>query len=145
MVQVFTDGGCRYNPGPGAWAFAINDYVTGERKLSTTNNEMELTAIYKTLEFINNHQGKDYLLDTEFIINSDSSYAINSITLWSDNWIKDGSITTRANSSLILDIKLLLNELKIKGISILFNKVKGHAGIAGNELVDKKVKELMGI
>ena len=82
MIDVYTDGSCLGNPGNGGWAFLVkkNDIISSRSGfvLNTTNNQMELTAAIKAIEFI----------DTNDVINllTDSNYVKNGITSWIKNW-----------------------------------------------------------
>ena len=82
MIDVYTDGSCLGNPGNGGWAFLVkkNDIISCRSGfvLNTTNNQMELTAAIKAIEF----------LDTNDVINllTDSNYVKNGITSWIKNW-----------------------------------------------------------
>lgn len=82
MIDVYTDGSCLGNPGNGGWAFLVkkNDTISSRSGfvLNTTNNQMELTAAIKAIEFI----------DTNDVINllTDSNYVKNGITSWIKNW-----------------------------------------------------------
>lgn len=132
---AYTDGACKGNPGIGAWAYMISADEQGNIKiasnssvkLTTTNNEMELTAINEVLKYLSNSG-----YNKNLIIFSDSSYAINSISVWSDKWIKDGSILYRPNGELIKEIKQNITKFN----NVNFVKVAGHSGVYGNEFVD---------
>ena len=82
MIDIYTDGSCLGNPGNGGWAFLVkkNDIISSRSGfvLNTTNNQMELTAAIKAIEFI----------DTNDVINllTDSNYVKNGITSWIKNW-----------------------------------------------------------
>jgi ribonuclease HI len=82
MIDIYTDGSCLGNPGNGGWAFLVkkNDTISSRSGfvLNTTNNQMELTAAIKAIEFI----------DTNDVINllTDSNYVKNGITSWIKNW-----------------------------------------------------------
>lgn len=82
MIDVYTDGSCLGNPGNGGWAFLVkkNDIISSRSGfvLNTTNNQMELIAAIKAIEF----------LDTNDVINllTDSNYVKNGITSWIKNW-----------------------------------------------------------
>ena len=85
MISVYTDGSCLGNPGNGGWAFLIVEeknisYRTGF-KLNTTNNQMELVAVIKALEFL-----KDF---KDISIYTDSNYVKQGITTWVINWKKN--------------------------------------------------------
>ena len=81
-LEIYTDGACLGNPGPGGWAALIIDnnqekILSGNNEM-TTNNRMELLAIIKALESINHH--------LEITIYTDSKYVINGITSWIKKW-----------------------------------------------------------
>ena len=85
MINVYTDGSCLGNPGNGGWAFLIEEekdirYRAGFEK-NTTNNQMELIAAIKALEFLNKYN--------DIIINTDSNYVKEGITTWIFNWKKN--------------------------------------------------------
>ena len=85
-VEIFTDGACKGNPGPGGWG-AILRYGTTEKEIygaskNTTNNIMELTAVIESLKNLNK--------PCELIITTDSKYVKNGITEWIHNWKKNG-------------------------------------------------------
>jgi len=136
MIEVYTDGGCRHNPGLGAWAFIIteNDKIVCTRSCyfqHTTNNEMELKAIYHALLYVR------IFGETEAVIYSDSQYSINCITLWYPQWLSKGIVSTKKNSELITNIHNLMSP------SIRLEWVKGHADNKYNIAVDRLVNDTM--
>jgi ribonuclease HI len=83
-VEIWTDGGCKPNPGPGGWA-AILRFRTTERELSgsdpaTTNNRMELTAAARALEALTR--------PCRVVLHTDSEYLRNGITRWHQGWVR---------------------------------------------------------
>lgn len=139
---IYTDGGCRNNPGLGGWAYLIEyrefRFTESGIKEYTTNNEMELTAIYKALDKVMSLTEPP----TSIIVRSDSNYCINTLTNWVYNWIKNDTINERPNHKLILDILSLITRIK-KLCLLKFEKVKGHSGEEGNEFVDKLLNKAM--
>ena len=93
MIEVYTDGSCLGNPGQGGWAFLVNNEgVISSRSgysIKATNNQMELTAAIKAIEFLVNHK--------EMSIYTDSNYLKNGITLWVTNWKKNNWKTASKN------------------------------------------------
>ena len=93
MIEVYTDGSCLGNPGKGGWAFLVNNEgVISSRSgysINATNNQMELTAAIKAIEFLVNHK--------EMSIYTDSNYLKNGITLWVTNWKKNNWKTVSKN------------------------------------------------
>ena len=93
MIEVYTDGSCLGNPGKGGWAFLVNNEgVISSRSgysIKATNNQMELTAAIKAIEFLVNHK--------EMYIYTDSNYLKNGITLWVTNWKKNNWKTASKN------------------------------------------------
>ena len=85
MIKVYTDGSCLGNPGTGGWAFQVFNEGTIINhfgyQLDTTNNQMELTAAIKALEFLQK--------ESEIILFTDSTYVRNGITSWIINWKKN--------------------------------------------------------
>ena len=130
-VDIYTDGACSGNPGPGGWGVLIeidNENIElsgGDRE--TTNNRMELMAAIKALEEID----KDY----EITLYTDSNYVKDGITSWISNWKKNNWKTANKKDVKNKELWMRLDEaIKDKIISWVW--VKGHAGNAGNEQAD---------
>lgn len=149
-INYWTDGAAtmrkdekgNYVREAGGWAlYAIyEDYsksiMTGG-KLSTTNNEMELTAIRMALS----DACALAVEGDEIIIHSDSAYSINIFTSWAAGWEKNGWTRGKKhepieNLGVIKESWAMLQELAASRIGVKFEKVKGHAGIKENEIVD---------
>lgn len=136
-IIVYTDGGCSGNPGPGGWGIVV--IANGEaRQLSggekiTTNNRMELTAAISALSVIQNtpsFNGK------KIIVNIDSQYVKNGITVWIKNWKQKGWKTADKKPVKNQDLWQQLDELN-SNLNVEWNWVKGHAGIEYNEICDQ--------
>ncbi len=130
---IFTDGACSGNPGPGGWAWAIEDgaYKSGAEK-QTTNQRMELMAVLDAL------QSNDGPLE----IVSDSTYVVNCFKdKWYAGWLKRGWVNSKKQPVANRDIwePLINNYLARKDVS--FRWVKGHSGNAMNDLVDRLAVE----
>ena len=129
--DIYTDGACSGNPGPGGWGVLIeidneNIQLSGGNK-ETTNNRMELMAAIKALEEID----KDY----EITLYTDSNYVKDGITSWISNWKKNNWKTASKKDVKNKELWIRLDEaIKDKNISWVW--VKGHAGNAGNEQAD---------
>ena len=129
-IEVFTDGACKGNPGPGGWGVFIRGdkeakFFGGES--NTTNNRMELTAIIKALMIL-----KDQY---DLIIYTDSKYVIDGISSWIVKWKKNGWKTASKSSVKNADLWIELDELAGK-FDIEWVWVKGHSGDPGNERAD---------
>ena len=130
-VDIYTDGACSGNPGPGGWGVLIeidneNIELSGGNR-ETTNNRMELMAAIKALEEID----KDY----EITLYTDSNYVKDGITNWISNWKKNNWKTASKKDVKNKELWMRLDEaIKDKNISWVW--VKGHAGNAGNEQAD---------
>lgn len=135
-IEIFTDGSCLGNPGPGGYA-AILRYKQNERILSegyyrTTNNRMELLAAIVALEAV---KEKCYI-----ILYSDSQYLRNGIMSWIFNWKKNGWKTSQKKSVKNADLwRRLDNVATVHQID--WHWVKGHAGHEENERCDVIAKE----
>lgn len=134
-LALFSDGACRGNPGPGAWAFVIqnskgeviqNDYGVVEE---TTNNKMELLAAIKAIEAIS----KEHILDVHLY--TDSRYIVDGIQKWIKSWKSRGWKKADKKEPENLDLWKRIDELTIKH-SVNFYWVKGHSGHAQNEMCD---------
>lgn len=133
-VMIFTDGGARYNPGPGG--YGVVQLYNGERKelcggfRLTTNNRMELMGCLVALRAL------EYQ-DKKVTLYSDSSYVVNGITKgWARNWRKKGWIKADRQPAINVDLWAELLDL-IEGLDISFKWVKGHAGHPMNERCDE--------
>lgn len=131
-IEVFTDGACKGNPGPGGWG-ALLRYKDAEKKISggekyTSNNRMELMACIKALQEIKQ--------PATIKLTTDSTYVKNGITSWINNWKKKGWKT--ANGKLVKnqDLWEMLDQQNQRH-NIKWHWVKGHSGHAENDIVDK--------
>lgn len=131
-VDIFTDGACSGNPGPGGWG-AILRYGVHEKELSggeasTTNNRMELTAVIEALKILKEK--------CEVTIYTDSKYVADAFLQgWIWNWIKNG--WRKADKKPVLNPELwqeLIAEIRKHEYKIVW--VKGHAGHPENERCD---------
>lgn len=132
-VEIFTDGACSGNPGPGGWG-AILRYRGREKKISggtaeTTNNRMELTGVIKALQ-----QLKEPCCVT---LTSDSRYVCDAIGKgWAKKWKQNGWRKADKKPALNSDLwEILLGLLKTHDVT--FKWIKGHAGYTENELCDR--------
>jgi ribonuclease HI len=131
-VQVFTDGACSGNPGPGGWG-AILRYRGQERELNggepdTTNNRMELLAAISALEALTRPCAVD--------LYTDSNYLRGGITQWIHGWRRNGWKTADKKPVKNVDLWQRLVEARDKH-DVTWHWVKGHAGHAENERADE--------
>ena len=130
-VEIYTDGACRGNPGPGGWGAVLmygektKEIYGGEN--NTTNNRMELMAAIRALEALNR--------GCELTLYTDSQYVRKGITEWIMNWKKRGWKTAAKKPVKNADLWQLRDEQGNKH-SVNWVWVKGHAGNEGNELAD---------
>jgi ribonuclease HI len=134
-VQIYTDGACSGNPGPGGWA-AILSFGGKTKELSghmpnTTNNRMELFAVISGIGAL-----KEPCVVEVF---SDSSYTVNAFNEhWIDNWQRNGWLTSEKKPVENSDLwKLLLQIIRVKKHDVIFNKVKGHSDDPLNNRCDE--------
>lgn len=139
-IIIYTDGGCRGNPGIGAWgAILLSEkhnlrLEIGESEEHTTNNKMEIQAAIKALERLkHSHNIKLY---------SDSAYLVNGMNSWIYSWQKNNWIKSDRKPVENKDYWLKLIELSKKH-SIEFIKVKGHSSNKENNRADEIVNILM--
>ncbi len=130
-IEIFCDGSCLGNPGPGGWGAIIRD-ENGEREMSggkknTTNNVMELTATLESL--------KKIAPKSRINITSDSQYVTKGMTEWIHSWIKNGWKTSAKkpvkNQKLWEELHSIAGRHEIEWIWI-----RGHAGHPENERCD---------
>lgn len=144
-LVFYTDGACSGNPGAGGWAYVEllscdkgykTNVVSGSKK-ETTNNEMELTAVYMALVKAFKNKAK------QVTIYCDSAYVVNAITKgWLINWNNNGWKTVQEkpvkNKNIWEKMFKLIYE---KGLNVTMVKVKGHKGDPLNELADRSAVE----
>lgn len=132
-VEIFTDGACSGNPGPGGWG-AILRYGSREKRLSggeavTTNNRMELTGVIEALRQLRE--------PCEVVLTSDSRYVCDAISKgWAEGWKKRSWIKADKKPALNSDLWEVLLEL-LATHHVTVNWVKGHAGHPENEICDR--------
>lgn len=130
-IEIWTDGACRGNPGPGGWG-ALLRYGQHEKELFggeslTTNNRMELMAVIEALASLKRR--------CTVVLHTDSQYVQLGITEWIPNWIRRGWRTADRKPVKNADLWQRLNELAGRH-DIDWRWVRGHAGIDGNERAD---------
>ena len=143
MVEIFTDGACRGNPGPGGWGVLLR-YRGREKKLKgaenkTTNNRMELMAAIQGLESLTR--------SSKAMLTTDSKYVRDGITRWIHNWKKNGWKTAAKRPVKNVDLWQRLDQA-ISEHAVEWHWVKGHSGHRENEIVDQlansAIDELLG-
>ncbi len=135
-VEIFTDGACRGNPGPGGWG-ALLRYGSYEKMLKggellTTNNRMELTAAIVALASLK--RGCDVLLTT------DSNYVMQGISMWLADWKRRGWKTAARKPIKNEDLWRKLDAISGKH-RIEWRWIKGHSGHPENEQADRLANE----
>jgi ribonuclease HI len=131
-VEIFTDGACKGNPGPGGWG-AVMRYNGKERQLyggeqQTTNNRMELMAVISALEALTR--------PASVRVTTDSKYVQNGITEWIGNWKRNGWKTAARKPVKNSDLWQRLDQLAATH-DVRWSWVKGHSGHPENELADQ--------
>jgi len=136
VVEIFTDGACKGNPGPGGWAailrFRGHTKVIGGAERWTTNNRMELMAAIKGLEELKR--------PCKVILATDSQYLQQGITAWIRNWKKRGWKTTTGSAVKNEDLWKRLDEVTSRH-EVQWQWVKGHNNHEENEMADKVARE----
>jgi ribonuclease HI len=136
VVEIWTDGGCRPNPGPGGWA-AILRFRGVEKELSdgdkmTTNNRMELTAAASGLEALKK--------PSKVIVYTDSEYVKNGITRWVTGWVRKQWRGAAGDPVKNMDLwQRLLTAAKPHQVEWIW--VRGHFGDVMNERADRLATE----
>lgn len=132
VVEIYTDGACRGNPGPGGWAATLR-FADTEKELAgaeqlTTNNRMELTAVIRALEALRRPVRANLFTDSE--------YVRRGIKEWIGGWKAKGWLTADRKPVKNQDLWQRLDELAALH-DIEWHWVRGHSGVAGNERVDR--------
>jgi len=131
-VIMYTDGACSGNPGPGGWGAVLmtgqhrKELFGGER--DTTNNRMEMMAVIRGAEALKRGCSVD--------IYTDSKYVMQGMTEWLDGWKKRGWRTASKQPVKNVDLWQRL-EKALERHEVNWNWIKGHSGVAGNELADE--------
>lgn len=131
IVEIYTDGACRGNPGPGGWGAVL---IAGPHRKTlyggeaeTTNNRMELLAAIEALNALNGPR--------QVLLHTDSRYVMNGINDWLPNWKKRGWKTAAKKPVKNQDLWKALDEA-IERHQIEWKWVRGHTGVPGNEEAD---------
>ena len=135
-VEIFTDGACRGNPGPGGWAALLRKGTT-EKMISgaqeaSTNNQMELMAAIQGLEQLKK--------PVRVTLTTDSQYVRQGITKWIEGWKRNGWMTSQKkpvkNTELWQRLDAAVGQHQVAGLW-----VKGHSGHRENEMVDQAAND----
>lgn len=131
VIEIYTDGACRGNPGPGGWGAVLRsgkhekELYGGEA--NTTNNRMEMTAVVNALTALKN--------PSNVTLTTDSQYVRKGITEWIHNWKKNGWKTAAKKAVKNADLWQQIDTLSAEH-TIQWEWVKGHNGHPENERVD---------
>ena len=131
QVEIFTDGACKGNPGPGGWG-AVLRFGDTEKEISggeaqTTNNRMEMTAALEALNLLKK--------PCAVTLYTDSKYVMDGITKWMVNWKKRGWKTASKQPVKNADLWQQLDE-QVNRHQVSWEWVRGHTGHPGNEHAD---------
>lgn len=135
-MQIYTDGSCLGNPGPGGYA-AVLEYKQHTKEVSggfstTTNNRMELLAAIEGLKHLNE--------SCKVTLTTDSQYVKQGINQWIHNWRKNGWRTSNKKAVKNADLWKQLDE-QVKRHTVEWRWVKGHSGHPQNERCDDLARE----
>ena len=139
-VEIFTDGACRGNPGPGGWAALLRsrgvEKMLSGAELETTNNQMELMAAIQGLEALNRA--------SIVVLTTDSQYVRQGITQWIHGWKRNGWKTSQKQP---VKNKTLWQRLDdaVEKHSVEWHWVKGHSGHEENERVDMAANDAIDV
>ncbi|MBH0112545.1 ribonuclease HI [Novosphingobium sp. YJ-S2-02] len=132
QIEIFTDGACKGNPGPGGWGVLLRmgehekEMAGSER--NTTNNRMEMTAVIRALEVLNQ--------PCSIVLHTDSKYVIDGITKWIHGWKKRGWVNAAKKPVANAELWQQLDAARARH-DIEWKWVRGHSGHVENERVDK--------
>jgi ribonuclease HI len=143
VVEVWTDGACKGNPGPGGWGALLRsagkerELFGGER--NTTNNRMEMRAVIEALAALTR--------SCDVVLHTDSQYVKNGITEWMPQWIRRGWKTADKKPVKNVDLWQRMDK-EVARHHVQWRWVRGHAGDPGNEradqLANKGVDQVLG-
>ena len=135
-VKIYTDGGCRGNPGIGGWGVFIDHDGGSEYNgfaENTTNNQMELTAAIMGLLHAPS--------DVDILLHTDSQYVIKGITEWHKGWIRNNWKNSKGQP--VANRELWNQLISFTSPRVRWQWVKGHNGHPGNEAVDALCNQAM--
>jgi ribonuclease HI len=132
VAEIYTDGACKGNPGPGGWGVLILRQGAAPIELydgdaNTTNNKMEMTAVIRALEALKP--------SSQVRLYTDSKYVLDGINQWIVNWKRRGWLTADKKPVKNKELWERLDELKAQHM-IRWEWVRGHDGNPGNERAD---------
>ena len=138
IVEIFTDGACSGNPGPGGYG-SILKYGDNQKEISgcdqnTTNNRMEMTAVIEAL--------KQLKRPCKIRIYTDSRYVKDGMTLWMPSWLRNNWMNSQKKPVLNRDLWEAMLDLS-KPHKIQWEWVRGHAGHPQNERCDQLAREAL--
>jgi ribonuclease HI len=133
FVEIYTDGACKGNPGPGGWGALLRSGSSEKElfggELNTTNNRMEMMAVIQALSALKR--------PCQVLLHLDSEYVRKGVTEWMKNWKARGWRTADKKPVKNEDLWRQMDELLAScGHQIEWRWVKGHAGNPGNERAD---------
>lgn len=147
---VYTDGACSGNPGPGGWGVVLVNQTQkhvvemGGHAAESTNNQMEMTAVGKTLRYLTDILTSDQYppkANFDVTICTDSKYVIQGIEEWLPNWLRNNFRTSAGkpvkNEVFWKRLHQLMEQLRTHRCKVEFKYVPGHSGVALNERADK--------
>jgi len=138
-IVIYTDGGCRGNPGIGGWGgwlrYKDHDKKLKGSELNTTNNKMELTASIRALQSL---KSNDITVD----LYTDSKYVIQGINEWIDSWRAKDWKTANKKPVKNVDLWKQLDTLNQKFL-VNWHWVKGHSDDPGNDMADLLANQAM--
>ncbi|MBM4326304.1 MAG: ribonuclease HI [Deltaproteobacteria bacterium] len=138
VVEIFTDGACSGNPGPGGWAALLRckgvEKILSGGTRDTTNNRMEMLAVIKALEALKK--------PSIVVVTTDSQYLMRGITQWIKNWKKRGWKTAENKPVKNKELWTRLDELTSQH-TVTWRWVKGHNDHSENERVDQAARRAL--
>jgi len=135
MQNIYTDGSCLGNPGPGGWAVLGPDFKLSGGQDNTTNNIMEMTAVVMALEECIERKIGSVTIFT------DSNYVKNGITSWIKKWKLNGWKTSTGTAVKNKDLWVKIDQLSHQISCVEWKWVRAHNGQPQNELVDSMARQ----
>ncbi len=146
LIEIYTDGACKGNPGPGGWGVLLKSAGTEKElfggEMQTTNNRMELMAVIQALNALKR--------PCRVVLHIDSQYVLKGMTEWLTGWKAKGWRTASKQPVKNVDLWQQLDAtVSLSGHAIDWRWVKGHNGDPGNEradeLANRGVEQALGL